>query len=92
MKKVSLIITVLNEEKTVVSLLESIAKQSLLPNEIIIVDGGSSDKTVGLIKNFSSSKLSISFIKKKVIGVSGATMRLRKQKMLGLRLLMQGAC
>jgi len=49
--KVSLVITVLNEEKTIGRLLDSLARQTKKPNEIIIVDGGSSDQTVAKIKN-----------------------------------------
>lgn len=48
--KTSLVCTVLNEEKTIEEFINSIVKQSVLPNEIIIVDGGSSDGTVANIK------------------------------------------
>ena len=50
--KTSLICTVLNEEKTISSFLESIFQQSKLPDEIIIVDGGSIDETVNKISEF----------------------------------------
>lgn len=53
MQKVSIIVTVLNEELTIFNLLESIAKQTVLPNEVIIIDGGSTDGTVKIIKIFS---------------------------------------
>ncbi|MEK7160179.1 MAG: glycosyltransferase [Patescibacteria group bacterium] len=46
----SLICTVLNEENTIEQFIDSIAKQSILPNEVIIVDGGSSDGTLTNIK------------------------------------------
>ncbi len=49
--KVSFIATVYNEESTVGDLLESLLIQSRMPDEIIIVDGGSSDRTVANIKN-----------------------------------------
>lgn len=52
--KASLAITVLNEEKTIESLLSSILTQSVLPDEIVIVDGGSADRTVKMIKQFQS--------------------------------------
>jgi glycosyltransferase involved in cell wall biosynthesis len=42
----SLIITVFNEEKTIERLLESLVKQTKKPEEIIFVDGGSTDETV----------------------------------------------
>jgi glycosyltransferase involved in cell wall biosynthesis len=60
MNKVSLIITTLNEEKTIVSLLKSIRDQTLLPDEVIIVDGGSVDITVSLVDDYIKK----SFIKK----------------------------
>lgn len=44
--KISLVVTVLNEEKTIEKFLDSIARQSLKPDEVIIVDGGSTDWTV----------------------------------------------
>ena len=47
--KVSLVITCLNEESTIDWLLKGIANQVILPNEIIIVDGGSSDRTKKII-------------------------------------------
>ena len=49
--KTSFIATVLNEEKTIKALLSSLAKQTKKPEEIIIVDGGSTDQTVAKIKN-----------------------------------------
>lgn len=49
--KVTFIATVYNEEKTILDLLRSIFSQSLLPNEIIIVDGGSSDHTTAKIQD-----------------------------------------
>src|SRR3989344_7822945 len=58
--KISLITTVLNEEKTIKSLLQSIEVQSRKPDEIIIVDAGSTDRTVQLIKAWQKrSKLKI---------------------------------
>ncbi len=50
--KVSLINTLLNEEKNVDSFLNSIVKQTEKPEEFIIVDGGSKDKTYKIVKKF----------------------------------------
>jgi glycosyltransferase involved in cell wall biosynthesis len=53
MKKISLVITVVDEEQTIKKLLESVLRQTLLPDEVIIVDGGSTDNTVDIIRNFT---------------------------------------
>lgn len=47
--KISLVVTVLNEEKTIESFLDSVAEQMLKPDEIIIVDGGSVDWTLEIL-------------------------------------------
>lgn len=49
--KISFIATVYNEEKTVGLLLESLAKQTRMVDEIVIVDGGSTDATVEMIND-----------------------------------------
>lgn len=46
--KISLIIPIKNEEQSLESLCSSIANQTRQPNEIILVDGGSTDRTVEL--------------------------------------------
>lgn len=50
MEKVSVVVTVLNEEKTIDALLTSLTSQTKKPAEILIVDGGSTDKTVEKIR------------------------------------------
>ena len=55
--KTSFITTVLNEEKTIEGLLESLNNQTLKPDEIVIVDGGSTDRTIAEIKNHPFGKL-----------------------------------
>jgi glycosyltransferase involved in cell wall biosynthesis len=51
--KISVVMTVYNEAKTIVRLLESLAEQTRLPDEVVICDGGSSDGTVQLICGFA---------------------------------------
>jgi len=48
--KLSFITTVLNEEGNIEKLLKSLSSQTVLPDEVIIVDGGSSDRTIAEIK------------------------------------------
>ena len=62
--KISIITICLNSEKTILSTLNSVRNQSYKKIEHIIVDGGSTDKTISLIKK-NKLKKSIFFIKKK---------------------------
>lgn len=54
--RVSFVATVYNEEKTVGKLLDSLFKQTKMPDEIVIVDGGSSDCTMSMISDFTSEE------------------------------------
>ena len=77
--KISIITICLNSEKTILSTLNSVINQSYKKIEHIIVDGGSTDKTISLIKK-NKVKKTIFFIKKKTkiyealnIGIEKAT-------------------
>lgn len=65
--KIALITTVYNEEKTILSLLESISIQTKKPDKIVIVDAKSTDKTLDIINSFKAKypKLNIKVIIKK---------------------------
>ncbi len=66
--KLSLIVTVLNEEKYIGKLIDSISIQTRIPGEIIIVDGGSTDNTLKKVREKSlvyKNKLNIKLIEKK---------------------------
>lgn len=52
MPKVSVIATVKNEQSSIGALLTSLLEQSRKPDEIIVVDGGSTDATVQIIEQF----------------------------------------
>lgn len=70
--KVSFITTVLNEEKNIELLLNSLVSQSKRPDEVIIVDGGSKDHTVKVVKEWIAKLRSKDFKKKvKLITIKG---------------------
>ena len=62
-KRFSLIVTTYNEEKTIDSWLEALLRQTRLPDEIVLVDAGSKDKTVDII-NQIKDKIPVPFILK----------------------------
>src|SRR5659263_396804 len=57
LKKVSFIITLFNEEKDISAFLDSLFEQSALPEEIVIVDGGSTDNTLDILINYFKKKV-----------------------------------
>lgn len=57
---VTVIFTVLNESKHIQRLLDSLAAQTRIPDEIVICDGGSHDGTVEIIEQFASDTRSSS--------------------------------
>lgn len=63
MKK-SVIITVKNEEKSIDGFLTSLFGQSVLPDEVVIVDGGSTDGTIEAITRFKSLGYPVNIIVK----------------------------
>src|SRR4030042_3558803 len=63
--KISICITVFNEEKSISKLIESLLNQDKIPDEIVIVDGGSSDKTVELIKHYQKKDKRIKLVVQK---------------------------
>ena len=52
-KKISVVIPVLNEEKTLPSLLSALASQTLQPNEIFFIDAGSTDQSKEIIRSWT---------------------------------------
>ncbi len=67
--KVSVICTLKDEENSVKELIDSILFQSKLPDEIVIVDGGSTDRTVEIIKSYIK-KISINLIIKEGVNIA----------------------
>jgi glycosyltransferase involved in cell wall biosynthesis len=72
--KISVIIPMYNSSKTIVSTLDSIKKQTILPFEVIIIDDGSMDESVAIVEDFifNNSSLNIHLVKKANGGVSSA--------------------
>ncbi len=69
--KISFITTVYNEEKNIEKFLNSIINQSKKPDEIIIVDGGSNDKTIDIIKKIKKkTKIPFKLIIKKRVNIA----------------------
>jgi glycosyltransferase involved in cell wall biosynthesis len=52
---ITLIATVLNEGSSIHRLMHSIQQQTRLPDEIIIVDGGSTDATVAILREYQAT-------------------------------------
>lgn len=63
--KVTFAGTVYNEEKNIKEFLESMLNQTRKPDEIIIIDGGSTDKTYGILKEYSKKNKKIRVFQKK---------------------------
>ena len=66
--KISLICTVFNEGESIKKLLDSLVEQTRRPDEIIFVDGGSTDNTVAILKQYAGEQ----HLPLRVIVVQGA--------------------
>lgn len=67
----SLITTIKNESSNIIKFLKSIECQSVKPDEVVIVDGGSTDNTLDLINGYlPDSSLLVSVIRKHDINIS----------------------
>ena len=69
----SIIIPLYNKEKDIASTLMSVLKQSYQPNEIIVVDDGSTDKSVKIVENLFKDKVKL--VKQTNKGISAARNR-----------------
>jgi glycosyltransferase involved in cell wall biosynthesis len=79
--KVSLITTVLNEASNIEEFLKYVINQTKKPDEFIIVDGGSTDKTVKIIKKFSKKYKWIKLIVAKGASIGkGRNVAIKKSK------------
>ncbi len=62
---ISVCITTFNEGSTIGALLDSLLAQTKKPDEIVIVDGGSTDKTVEIINHYQQKDRRIRLLKEK---------------------------
>lgn len=77
---ISVVIPLYNKEKAIVWTLESVVKQTFVPYEIIVVDDGSKDDSLGVVEDFNrvnrgQQKVIIRLIHKENGGVSSARNR-----------------
>lgn len=49
----SLVMTVLNEARALPDFLESLSAQSVMPDEVVVVDGGSTDDTINVLEQWA---------------------------------------
>jgi glycosyltransferase involved in cell wall biosynthesis len=56
MKKMSVVVTIFNEQESIQELLDALNHQTRLADEVILVDGGSTDHTVDVIKKYLATK------------------------------------
>ncbi len=68
---ISLCITTFNEEGSIGSLLNSLLSQTRKPDEILIVDGGSTDKTIEVINHYQKRFGKIKLLKEKCTRAKG---------------------
>ncbi|MBN1263772.1 MAG: glycosyltransferase [Candidatus Pacebacteria bacterium] len=67
----SLVIVLLNEELSIPSLLLALERQTVKPDEIIFIDGGSIDKTTKIIKDWSRHKNNVKILIKRGVSIAG---------------------
>jgi len=78
--KVSVCLTVLNEEKTIKCLIKSLVNQSKKPDEIIVVDGGSTDRTFTILQKLAKENANIKIYQAKTTRSQGRNLAVKKAK------------
>lgn len=82
--RISFIVTVYNEEKSLPKLLDSLLNQSVLPNEIVIVDAFSRDDTDKIVREYQAKferktkKINFLYLKKRGNRSHGRNLAIRK--------------
>jgi len=78
--KVSLCITIFNEEKGIKNLLTSLTDQNKKADEIVIIDGGSDDGTVDIVKKYKNNYTNIKLLIKKCTRSEGRNLSVKNAK------------
>lgn len=63
MLPISLVVPIRNEQDSIENLIESIGRQTLQPDEVLLVDGGSTDGTIGIVERLAAADRRIRLIK-----------------------------
>ncbi|MEO8433464.1 MAG: glycosyltransferase [Pyrinomonadaceae bacterium] len=63
--KISVVVPVRNEEHSIQALLDGLLNQTRLPDEIVITDGGSTDKTAEIIEDYTARGFPVRLIREK---------------------------
>lgn len=69
--EVSVILTVLNEGKSIGALMEALLNQTYHPAEIVIIDGGSIDNTVEILREYCKKDERIKFFVEPGVNIAG---------------------
>lgn len=77
---ISLCITTFNEEGGIGSLLDSLISQTQKPDEIIVVDGGSTDRTIEIINHYQKRFGGIKLLKEKCTRAKGRNLGIEVSK------------
>ncbi len=78
--RVTVIVAVLNEEGTIKKLLNSLLNQTRLPDEILVIDGRSKDKTVEIVKDYHRKYPRIKLIESKTTRASARNLGAKNAK------------
>ena len=66
--KITVVIPVYNEQKTIINCLTSLGSQTYKPLEVIVIDDGSTDKTRGIIENLKLKIENLQLLRQKHLG------------------------
>ena len=88
--KLSIIIPLYNEEKTIIRLLQIIEEQKFINKQIIIVDDCSTDNSLDLVRNYNFQNENL-ILNHKINSGKGATIQTAKQYINGDYVIIQDA-